>query len=347
MKEKDRIRDIPSFKKADQEIQNFKALKRAMPILEPLLGQLGINADQIDKALPTTELLEKGEDLLSIPDRFNYVFADRGWIMYESMNLEVVRSAIKKAEEGDFDGAEAELINYYDEDTIRWKLKEMKRLEVFRARWPLAMKALIDYKDERYHACVPVILALLDGMVNEAHEKGLGQKLGFFAEDANLEAWDSISAHSKGLKALACIFQKGRKKTTTDSISIPYRNGIMHGMDLGYDNKMVAAKAWAALFAARDWAEKAEQGLLDPQPPERTITWEELAQRLQENEIEKARLDKWRPRDIKLGQDAPRTGGPEDYELGTPEQKLAEFLSNWKKPKPNYRAMADCVSLNS
>ena len=72
------------------------------------------------------------------------------------------------------------------------------------------------------------------------------------------------------------IFNTGRYSTVTDNITIPYKNGILHGMDLGYDNKTVAAKSWAALFAAREWAMKAEQGLLEEQPEKPQKSWKEL-----------------------------------------------------------------------
>jgi len=41
---------------------------------------------------------------------------------------------------------------------------------------------------------------------------------------------------------------------------------------------LVAAKTWAALFAAREWAIKAERGLLKSPPPEIKKTWGELFQ---------------------------------------------------------------------
>jgi hypothetical protein len=337
------IRDIPSLKKPLQDLEGLKTIKDAMPLLSPLLNELGVDINQIDTQLAKIEELEpSAKEMASIPDRFNDLFASRGWIMYESMNDEVAKAAIKKAESGDVDGAETDLIAYYNVETVELKLNEMKGVETFRERWPLARKALIDYREERYHACVPVILALLDGMVNELHEIGRGSKKGFFAEGANLEAWDSISAHNRGLKALADIFRKGRKKTTTDKISIPYRNGIMHGMDLGYDNKIVAAKTWGALFAARDWAIKTEQGLLEPAPPKRDMTIKDLAYQIYKNNLKKAQLQAWKPRMLNVDQDVPATGDPEAFEPGTPEQKLAEFFIYWRKR--NYGYMAKCVS---
>jgi len=340
------IKDIPSLKNLQQNIECFKSIKDAMPFLRPLLGQLGVDTNQIEKALPKMELLEAGSEMLCIPDRFNDLFAERGWINYESISYEIAKAVIQKAESGDYDGAEAELVNYYNEETIRSKIKRMKDVKAFRPRWTLAQKALTDYLEGRYHACVPVVLALLDGIVNEAHEKGRGSKLGFSAKKVNLEAWDSISGHAKGLKVMASLFNEDRGKTTVDKITTPYRNGILHGMDLGYDNKIVAAKAWAALFSVRAWAMKAEQGLLDPQPPEKPITWSQMIKQISDNDAENLELSRWKPRVIRIGQDIPATGGPEMYDAGTPERRLAEFLSIWKNPKPNFRAMADCVVLD-
>jgi hypothetical protein len=343
MAKEPQIRDIPTIKKPLRDLEDLKNIKDTMPLLNPLLKQLGVDTDKIDKELDKIlELETSAEEIASIPDRFNNLFAKRGWIIYDFMNYEVAKEVVKKAEAGDIDGAEKDLVDYYDPEKVKWNLNQMKHVEAFRPRWRLAQKALIDYREERYHACVPVVLALLDGMINELHEKGRGSKKGFFAEGVNLEAWDSISAHNKGLEALANIFRTGRKKTTTEKITIPYRNGILHGMDLGYDNKMVAAKTWAALFATRDWAMKAEKGLLDPPTPEKESTMGELMEKIHKVDMEKAQLKAWKPRVLNIGQDVPPTGGPEAFESRTPELKLAEFLYYWRKH--DYGHMAECVS---
>ncbi len=94
----------------------------------------------------------------------------------------------------------------------------------------LAGKALIDYQEERYHACVPVVLALLDGLVNELHEK----RRGFFADEVDISAWDSVAAHSSGLNVLGGIFKKGRQKTVTEQnhYSLPKWNFARYGFRL-------------------------------------------------------------------------------------------------------------------
>ena len=80
---------------------------------------------------------------------------------------------------------------------------------------------------------------------------------------------------------LAKILGNGRKKTTTEALSLPYRNGILHGRDLGYDNKMVAAKSWAALFAVREWAYKVEQKEVNAPPEQPAPTWRDISELFQ------------------------------------------------------------------
>lgn len=343
MTDESQIKDIPSLKKTLQEIKTVKTLKLFMPILRPFLKIMGLEKiDELLEKYKIDEMERKAEELASLPDRFNDLFAVRGWILFDQMDFKIAKSVVSKAESGDFDSAETELVNYFNAQTVQSKLETMVAVQAFRPRMPLAQKALIDYREGRYHACIPVILALLDGMITEVNQ----HRLGFFAEDVNLEAWDSIAGHSKGLMALSNIFKKGRRKTSTEQITIPYRHGIMHGMDLGYDNQLVAAKTWAALFAAREWAIKAERGSLASPPPEIKKTWGELFQQLREISEDKVKFEKqleeWKPRAIKPGDDIPKTGAPDVFTSGTPEQKMAEYLNLWKNR--NYGDMAKCLN---
>lgn len=329
------IRDIPRIKKTLEDAKTVKTLRKVSPFVLPALRLFGVDVSQIKEALADVENLDSlAEELAAIPDRFNDLFAQRGWIIYDQMNLETAKAAVIKAEAGDIDGAETDLTNYYNPDNVQWKLQTMMGVRAFRPRMALAEKAFVDYKEERFHACVPVVLALLDGLVNELHEK----RRGFFAKDVDLQAWDSIAAHNKGLNALTKIFQAGRYTTSSETITIPYRNGILHGMDLGYDNRMVAAKSWAALFAARDWAIRVEQGLTTPPPEEPKPSWGDVIQQIRENENDRVALAAWQPRNLVVGVDVPKTGEPNIFAEGSPEQRLAEFLSYWKKC--NYGGMA-------
>ncbi|KGE20075.1 hypothetical protein PWYN_12550 [Paenibacillus wynnii] len=261
-----------------------------------------------------------------MPDRFNDLLAEHGWIMYKMMDFTVAKTAVQKAESGDINGAEQELINYYNVETIRRQLRVLGPLKAFRPRMDLTNKALLDYEEERYHACVPVVLALTDGLVNDLHEdhKGLS------AESTELEAWDSIAAHTQGLGRLVKILRKGRYKTTTEKISLPYRNGILHGTDLGYDNRIVAAKTWATLFAVGEWATKVERGEANSPTEKPKETFRDLLTKIQENEQTKKEIEEWKPREQK-------STNAESFTSDSPEHVLKEFLLCWSRK--NYGGM--------
>jgi hypothetical protein len=172
---------------------------------------------------------------------------------------------------------------------------------------------------------------VLDGMVNEIYLKAYGHHRGFYANDSDLTACDSISAHTKGLALLAKTLCRSRNKTRTEEILIPYRHGIVHGTDLNYDNKIVAAKTWAALFATRSWAMKAEKGELNVLPSTKKYVPIYIA-------------PKREPRIIQLGLETPIAGLPEKYTEGTPERRLAEYLTYWVNNR--FDKMVDYIPLN-
>ena len=252
------------------------------------------------------------------------------------MNIKIAKQCISLATEGHIDDAEKVLVDYYSSEEIEHELNTMIAVKAFRDRMPLAKKALIDFKEGRYYSTILVIMSLLDGMVNEIQHRG------FFSKEVDLIAWDSIAAHSKGLQKLVTVLSQPRKKTRAETISIPYRHGILHGMDLGYDNQIVAVKSWVALFATRDWALLAERNQLEAPPPEHEKSLKEIFRDLQDIERDREALKKWLPRNLKIGVDIPLNGNPKGFPKNTPEQKLAEFLEYWKSN--NYGFMAKCIS---
>lgn len=316
---KKRIRDIASMKELSRTATSMVNLKQTMPILGPFFKELGIDVDKMEDALSNiAEVDRQTNEFVKIPDMFNNYFAEHGWIMYNMMNFDVAKEAVLAAEEGDFKGALALILQYYNVETVRFQLKRLNSIRAFRPRMNLALKALIDYEEKRYHSCVPVILALTDGLVNELHE----DRKGISAESTKLEAWDSIAAHSQGLGKLIRIIRKGRRKTTNEPITLPYRNGILHGTDLGYDNEIVAAKTWALLFAVGEWAAKVEKGeLVAPEDkPEESLS--DILEKIQELEISNEELKSWKPREsISINSNL--------FEQGTPEYVLNKFLVCW------------------
>lgn len=342
-----KIKDIPQIQELLTQAQYVSRFEKLYPVLKPFLGLLGVDVANIEEALDDADIKElkrKAEELGLIPDRFNDLFADQGWIIYADMNLEVAKEAVEKAVAEGIEAGEEVLISHYDPETVEFNLRRMWAVDAFWPRMDLAEKALDDYREGRYHACVPVVLALMDGVVQEVYVEAHGHGRNWSSKEAQLEARDSLAGHSKGLKRLQELHLESRFKTRTEKIDVPYRNGIMHGMDLGYDNKAVAAKTWAALFALREWALKAERNELEAPEGEDQTVWEMIQETygtIQRTEEIKKGIEEWGPREVVVGEDVPSSGEPEDYPEESPERALVEFLTYWKEA--NYGFMAQSL----
>lgn len=315
-----------------EDIESFETFKTGFPILKPLLKILGVDTSSIENAFGDIQnLAQEIMEFSEIPDRFNDLLSNRGWIMFERMNMDIAKEAVIEAEQGNFESAEEILVEYFNPDFVERELKTMLPVTAYRPRMELTEKAMEDYRDQRYHACIPVVLAQIDGLVSDLHEK----QRGFFAENTNLEAWDSLAAHSKGLNQLSAILRKGRKRTVSESISVPYRHGIVHGRDLGYANQIVAAKSWAALFAVREWALKVERDELEAPPEEPGKSWRETLESIVETNQETERWKNWSPRIVSFENtgDSPL---PEQFTKTTPERTLVEYLKWWSVENYGY-----------
>jgi len=333
MKKKNQdIKDIPSLRKLKDDKNGMRMLSKIVRF-QKKLGIKNIMLPNVLDRLP--EIDKKTEEIIDLPDRFNRHFSKRGWIAFESMNLELMKDAVNLADNGKFDEAEALLVEHFDESNLDFHLMRMKAIKEYLIREDLTKKAKIDYLSGRYYACILVVLSVIDGIVNDIEQKG------FFAQGVDLIAWDSIAAHSSGLQELAKIFNKTRKKTTSETISVPYRHGILHGRDLGYDNKIVATKTWATLFAIRDWALAVRNESVKQKNEDETRSLLDTLKTMAETRTLKRQIEAWEPRKIEIDKDCPRSGEAKDYSEGSPERALVEFLQYWQKC--NYGWMAQMI----
>lgn len=299
-----------------EAFESLEALYKAFPFARELFPKM-------DKVFEDFSKLKKQVEILKIPDQFNERFSDLGWIAYESMNMEVMKSAISIYDSEGKDLAEQFLADSYDKKCLEWGIRWFNGHPEFRRRIRLAELAREDYLAGRYHACIPLLLSMLDGLVND-----VSKHVGFFAESTDMTTWDCIAAHESGLQALASLMTKSRNKTNEDPISIPYRHGILHGRELAFDTKLVAAKSWAALFAARDWAVAIAHGKKTPKPKQE-ISWTDLLGQIAENGRQKKLLKEWKPRLSEEIGYLPHSGDASHLPTGTPERAVAEFIENW------------------
>ncbi|MEH2359437.1 hypothetical protein [Nostoc sp.] len=327
-----KIIDNPSYKKL---LETFLGMKSVFQIVS-FLELIGIKNGSLSQVFSNLGEVQEQLKIIYIPDKFNGYFSKFGWVAYESLNVDLMQKAIELGDQSKFEEAENLLTDYYNEQTLQWLLMTMLGVKEFRNREEFAKLAKEDYLAERYYACVPILLMLIDGLVNDIEQTG------FFAEGTDLTAWDSIAAHSSGLQELSKLFRENRKKTSIEKITIPYRNGILHGRDLGYANKIVAAKCWAALFAIKDWAIAISKGNKNPPPVEQKQSIIQLYQEFLDIQNLNISINDWKNRELTVGIDVPSTGCPDDYDKYMPERTFAEFMLYWANS--NYGKMAALIT---
>lgn len=276
-----------------EDNESLKEIKKTVSALRPFthianfMKKCGIKNNLIDQLAEDIPAFSNfAEDLTKMPDRFNDHFVKLGWIAYESLDYEIIKKAVVLADEGNIPEAEYELMKFYTDDKISFIKNRLRSLPVFRMRIGLIEKAVSDYLEGRYYATVLVILSLVDGIVSDLSNSGL------YTESSDVTAWDSIAGHVKGLEQLKKILTKKRNKTNDDTLELPYRNGILHGRDLGYDNELLAAKCLHLLFSVGDWARS-----LKNEPKEKIkLSMGERSNQIDRNERAKKAISSWKPR---------------------------------------------------
>lgn len=335
------IKDNYSFKEMDMTFESTRDLQQLY-----LLGkQFGFSDPKFEEIFQQFEdTYKQYKSLKIVPDRFNHFFAKKGWIAFETLDFSLMERCVQLAEQGKPDEAEDALIEYFtNREKVNFLITRLMALKEFSPRRTLMTNALEDHFSGRYHASVPLFLMMIDGLVNDF------ENVGFFAESVELTVWDTIAAHDSGLGTIAKIFGRSRKKTTDEEIVLPFRNGILHGRDLGYANAQVSSKALSTLLALRDWADAIKDGKKGINkefvPPTIAETMDQLAsslQQLQENQKEREYMNNWVRRDLKVGKDLPEKGEVSDYAENTPEKTLIQFIYYLKKN--NFGNMAKLIS---
>ncbi len=244
----------------------FPIIWKARPLIR-LFGDTGRQAaDALDQLRPA--VVKDLRAALDVPDEFNAIFASRGWVAYWGLGADVMRRAIEFAQAGDLEGAEAFLADYHDRDALEYHLTPALDTRVVGKREHLLRKAIEDHIEARYHASVPVVLAQLDGIAIDLTGRYFFARPTFYGQHPeHMVAADTFAGHPSGLRVLATVLGAYRAETTTTPLDTPYRHGILHGRDLGYDTKLASSKSFAALFAVAEWAGKAERGQLDAALP--------------------------------------------------------------------------------
>ncbi|WP_147472604.1 hypothetical protein [Streptomyces triticirhizae] len=310
-------RDLPSFLELDRQLKLLRLLGKTSR------GQAASIEMQI-------------RELADTVDAFYELLGDKHWIFHDRLSLTAIRAVLDTAGD-DADRAEQLLIkHYHDPEQLRLMLLPLRKLPAMRRRGDLIDKARRDYFEGRFYSTVHVLLSVMDGFVNEFEtvRRGLHAR-----QPEGLHAWDSVVGHHLGLAHAHRTFTKGRGATREEPVLELYRNGIVHGSILNYDNITVATKAFNRLFAVADWAfaREKEKKYQAEGPP----TWSTVCRQLKEafgairEQAEADRANReWTPAEYLPDSD--------DFRNHLLYQRTHELLSYWKRR--NYGSLSDLLT---
>lgn len=303
--------DLPSFIELSKQLDALRFWHFLIPTNQ-----------RPDIAKMKAQLHRMGETV----DRFYTMLGPRNWIFHDSLPLDDIARWL---DEGlPLDEMESRLIAHYgDPETLRFLINQAGRHPAMRRRLPLIELARGDHQAGRYYATVHLLLSVMDGFVNEFEtvRRGLHAR-----QIEELDASDTVVSHHMGLANAHATFRKGKSRTSEEPVDELYRNGIVHGSLLNYNNEVVASKAWNRLFAVADWAKAREK---EQQPPERPPTWGELFKGIAKNAEARKAIEAWRPETYRLGDSG--------FENHPAHQSCKAFLDFWQRK--NYKGLTDLL----
>ena len=303
-------RDMPTFVEMEKNLAMLKAAGLFVP------G----SRDQIK------EIEKRLAEMVESVDGFYAVMQGRDWVYSDQFRQDELRGPI---EASDVEALEAVVIaSYNDPSRLDRLIAQLSVVPDMRDRMPMVRLARDDYFAGRFYSTTLVLIAVMDGFVNDIERA----RRGLTARDPDeINAWDSVVGHHLGLKNAHRAFTQTFKATSAQEIYSLHRNGIVHGNLVNFNNLIVATKAWNRLLAVKDWAtaiEKAKEPATAPPPPvsESFKQMVATARRFQT-------LKEWKPRTIELERD-----GAEQLQREPAGAAAAEFFDAWRRT--NYGAMA-------
>lgn len=280
-------------------------------------------------AKETKELRKQINEISSVITKFNTTFQPLGWIMSESTNIETAKQALNLVDEGKIGEAEILLAQDYEDKNLDSLIRRFTGIEALRKRELITKEAASLCNEKRYLAAIPLILIVTDGIGQDCFGKST------FSEGTDLTELSSIAGHQSALPSLTSEIAKRRQKFNNEEITFPYRNGIMHGRDVNYGNRLVASKSWAYLSCLADII-RARQDAPTVKAETKT-TFRESLRQLQETKTYRKRTEEWVARPDITPNWALSSGTNDNFENDEPEKTLIEFLHAWKNK--NYGIM--------
>ena len=272
------------------------------------------------------DIEEEVNALVHLPTLFHDAFSEMGWLFSESTSSETATKALEIHSKGDPGEAESLLAADFEGEKLDFIVMRLCYSREFMERKSQLLEAAELTREGRYLAATPLLLIVADGVGADAFGKSI------FAEGVDLRELNSFAGQPDALPMLVREMCRTRRKTSSDKLSFPYRNGIIHGRDLGYGNRLVNAKCWSLLGNIADVLkarEKAQSQKSEPQPSLREVLANSLETHARTKKFDQ-RLNEWTARPVR---DDPIPLSDEivsSLDADEPEAAIVELLRAWK-----------------
>ncbi len=262
----------------DRETAELVAGLAAMSsgIFGSILHRLGVEKDVLERMRSA-----QGEyaALVNAPEQVAEHLAPLGWIAFGEMPVDEYRAAAALAAAGEADAAEELLVAAWEEDDrLRFFLTRLVKTAypeelsaICHRRWHLLNEVCDNHADGRFASAIALALTQIDGVVFDMTGR---EAKSFFATGCkarHLQDETTFAGHPNGLQVLARLFTKDRNRTVVDGEL--RRHGILHGRELGFDDRRNSVKTLVALAAVLEWAAPFGRAEADRLAREREERW--------------------------------------------------------------------------
>jgi hypothetical protein len=279
-------------------------------------------------------MLAHAEQICEDVALFTRTYCTLGWVNYDRMTVEILSSVVRMNVE---DG-EVALVNYH---------LDSRNLEVLGYRFqgncyqpwrPLYDRAVERASTADYLSAIPLVLSIIDGICTTSTGRHP------FSGGADAPVFDCQAAGPGGLADGLALLGATRRKLDTGPISLPFRHGIVHGINPNYGHPIVAAKAFNLLQATVDYFDRRRDESLrvaKAKDEQRAVDVSELCNKLLKSSERKRALETWKPRPRISAAKLSSSDQPTTLQTGSPEAFAAQYLTMLLEN--NYGALAEAT----
>jgi hypothetical protein len=305
--------DLPK-KPSDHMMEQYDALK-------PLAKVLGIfNKDIRESVKKMDESAADFRKFQAATKVFIDDYSDLGWTLCDSISTTHIIAAV---ESESIDDGETALTNYFLAETELEHAGYKFHRETYRIWMPLYERAKERLLADDFISAVPLLFMIIDGICLKYFQRHP------FSGAAEKDVFDSFTSGPDALEKAYALLGQTRRKINDDEIPIPFRHGILHGVDTNYGHRIVAAKAVNILRATIDYVEaslsetaRIEDAVKEQTPPK----WKDISETIQRTQSLKKATADWTPREDVVAETLAVYGTPHDFDNNSPEAMAADYL---------------------